>query len=464
MQRTTYFVIFLCFFFLLGTSFSQEIKTLPEFTAQDRVLILAPHPDDESIGTGGVIQRALASGAFVKIACLTNGDHNQWSFILYEKRIPLRNREFIHLGEVRRSETITALKLIGLSQQQVTFLGYPDAGTLEIMANYWDTSKPFRSLLTRISQVPYQECLSCGSPYVGESILKDLKTVLLDYRPTKIFVSHPVDFNRDHQSLYLFLQVALWDLESQMNRPAVYPFLVHAFGWPRPIGFHPELKLSPPEDLAGSGISWQELALTNSEISTKRKMLSVYKTQFEFYPSYPLTYARKNELFGDYPVIELQEKNRPGETENRRIGDGLQFAPSPIPPFVSSKSGLSYTLEDKQLVIRIPLTTKLDKTIGISLYLFGYRSKMDFAKMPKLHIRFGIRGIVVEDRKMLLPDKTVQFRYVRTREGRVITTNLVLTIPLSELEYPKYILSRVTTNAGDLSLSDTAWRILHLSK
>ncbi len=82
--------------------FAAEIKELPEFSKKDRVLILAPHPDDEAIGAGGLIQRAKKAGAEVKVGLYTNGDHNELAFIVYEKRITFKKREFIHMGEVRR--------------------------------------------------------------------------------------------------------------------------------------------------------------------------------------------------------------------------------------------------------------------------------------------------------------------------------------------------------------------------
>jgi hypothetical protein len=60
-------------------------SSMEQFSKDDRVLILAPHPDDEAIGAGGLIQRALSAGAKVNIICFTNGDFNQAAFFVYEK-------------------------------------------------------------------------------------------------------------------------------------------------------------------------------------------------------------------------------------------------------------------------------------------------------------------------------------------------------------------------------------------
>jgi len=50
---------------LLGGLFLTKggLDILPEIKNEDRVLILAPHIDDETIGAGGLIQRALGNKA-----------------------------------------------------------------------------------------------------------------------------------------------------------------------------------------------------------------------------------------------------------------------------------------------------------------------------------------------------------------------------------------------------------------
>ena len=47
-------------------------------SAQDRLLVVAPHPDDETIAAGGLIQSALHAGAAVRVLFATDGDNNPW--------------------------------------------------------------------------------------------------------------------------------------------------------------------------------------------------------------------------------------------------------------------------------------------------------------------------------------------------------------------------------------------------
>ena len=126
-----------CLIFSILPCFAQDVKPMQEFTSNDRILILAPHPDDEVMAAGGVIQKALKAKAKIKILFLTNGDHNEPAFIVYEKRLTIRKGEFIHMGQVRRKESLEALKILGLTEKDCVFLGYPDFGTMEILLKYW---------------------------------------------------------------------------------------------------------------------------------------------------------------------------------------------------------------------------------------------------------------------------------------------------------------------------------------
>ena len=188
----------------------------------DRILVLAPHPDDEVLGCGGVIQRAKSMNIPVHVVFLTYGDFNEWSFFIYRKLPPITPTAVEGMGEVRHDEAVAADESLGLSPDDLTFLGYPDVGTLSIMQSHWGAAKPYRSALTRTEDVPYKNAFRPGAPYKGESILADMEKVIGDFKPTKIFVSHPADRHPDHESFYLYLHVALWDLKLD-PAPEVFP-------------------------------------------------------------------------------------------------------------------------------------------------------------------------------------------------------------------------------------------------
>ena len=419
-----------CFTFPILPCPAQDIKSMQKFTNKDRLLILAPHPDDEVMATGGVIQKALKAKARVKVLFLTNGDHNEPAFIVYEKRLTMRKGEFIHMGQVRRKESLEALNKLGLTEKDCIFLGYPDFGTMEILLKYWGDTRPFKYMLTRISKVPYSNCLSPNAPYIGESILKDMEKVIRYFKPTKVFVSSPVDVNRDHRSLYLFLQIALWDLEGEIAKPDIFPYLVHIKGWPEPGGYHPGLELAPPEKLKSGEISWQKLELTDEEIRMKHDALGYYKSENEYNPNYLFTFARKSELVGNYPIVTLPKNGA----------------------WRSAGTTLAYARKGDDLFIRLALKNKLDKDLGVPIFLLGYRKDLAFSKMPKLAINIGLNSLSVTDKKQRISVKKVQLIWE--------SNNLILKIPLALLNDPIYILACTKAGSIVLPFEDTAWRII----
>lgn len=446
---TKYVVVFL---FMWGCFFScaqaQEIAGFPPITKKDSILILAPHPDDEIIGCAGIIQEALRTGAAVKVVLLTNGDNNELSFIFYEKRLTLKKKEFIHMGEVRCKESLDALASLGVKREDVIFLGYPDFGTMEIFTKYWNTKKPFRSMLTRVKKVPYPEAFSANAPYVGESILNDLKVLIAKSKPTKIFVAHPADTNRDHRALYLFLRVALWDLEKQIGTPDVYPYLVHIPGWPYPRGYHPELKQVIPQKLKENKTFWYEYILGEEQLAKKHYAVSLYKSQIAYNPPYLYSFVRTNEFFGDYPVIKIAKKEKntfhwyalSESYDDKKVRNNI--------------SSLSYARKDNDVWVKITLKKKISKNFGISFFLIGYSKTKDFARMPKMHCTIGLSGLHLRDKK-----QTVFIKDVRVQS---IGKTWLVNIPLARLGDPDFILACARTSIGDLPFDNTAWRILNV--
>lgn len=77
-------------------------------------------------------------------------------------------------------------------------------------------------MLTKVTAVPYPNAWRPGAPYTGEEVVRDLTAILRDFRPTKVFVSHPADHMPDHAAGYLVTRIALWQLEHEIQ-PQVYP-------------------------------------------------------------------------------------------------------------------------------------------------------------------------------------------------------------------------------------------------
>ena len=163
----------------------------------------------------------------------TYGDNNEWSFVVYRKRATVGSKAVEGMGLVRHDEALKATGILGLAPEQLSFLGYPDFGTLQIWEKHWGDRPAFRSMFGRMDAVPYANAYRPGAAYRGEEPERS-EGGAARFQPTKILLSHPADHNPDHQALYLFTRVALWDLAEL--QPELHPFLVHYPKWPRRHG------------------------------------------------------------------------------------------------------------------------------------------------------------------------------------------------------------------------------------
>jgi LmbE family N-acetylglucosaminyl deacetylase len=404
--------------------------TALQLRASDRILVLAPHPDDEVLGAGGVLREAVRRGLPTRVVFLTYGDSNEWSFLVYRKRPVILPQSVLAMGTLRRQEALAAAAILGVPAGNLSFLGYPDYGTLNIWRDHWGDQPPGRGRLTRATAVPYSTAYRPGAAFKGEEILKDLEAVVRQFRPTRIFVSHPADHHPDHSALYLFTRVALWDLQGAV--PAtVDPFLVHYPHWPGDKGFHPSEELRPPVKLA-AGFCWQTHELDREEIGVKRRALAAHHTQFAYSSSRLLPFVGPNELYGDLDVPALA----PG-------GDAVNL------------QDLAVRIANRELEITASLVRPLPEATALNLYAFGYRSGRLFGAMPKLAIRVGLDSLTVHDQDRLLPRTTV--------EARVTGTKLVARIPLAALGDPDRLFLHAETRIRGTALNQTPWWVLDLA-
>jgi LmbE family N-acetylglucosaminyl deacetylase len=80
-------------------------------------LVLAPHPDDESLGCGGLIAASCARGQPPVLAMLTDGAGSHPNSRQYPPE---------RLRGLREEETITAAACLGLPATRIAFLRHPD--------------------------------------------------------------------------------------------------------------------------------------------------------------------------------------------------------------------------------------------------------------------------------------------------------------------------------------------------
>ena len=162
--------------------------------ASDRLLILAPHPDDESIATGGLIQVARDAGAAVRVLVLTDGDNNPWPQRWIEKRWHIDAAARARWGARRREEARAAMRVLGLGADDARFLGLPDLGLTD--------------LLMRNDQ----------------TVIDALCAAIDEFRPTILVAPALSDRHPDHSAAHILARLAL---QRSGASPRLLTFAVH---------------------------------------------------------------------------------------------------------------------------------------------------------------------------------------------------------------------------------------------
>ncbi|TQI71416.1 LmbE family N-acetylglucosaminyl deacetylase [Gramella sp. Hel_I_59] len=139
-----------------------------------KVIIVAPHPDDESLGCGGLIAHLATQNAEVSVLFLTNGDASHPN----SSKFP-QNK----LGKLRKSEAINACKILGVKEKNLIFLNASDGKLAEKFKN-------------------------------DDSVVNELKELFQQKEPDTIFAPWRRDHHIDHIAAYNLINKAAESLES----------------------------------------------------------------------------------------------------------------------------------------------------------------------------------------------------------------------------------------------------------
>ena len=82
------------------------------------ILVVAPHPDDETLGCGGLIAMCANAQQPVSILAMTNGEASHPGDQTWRHK----------LGQIRQHEQLGALKILGICNPDIISLELPDGG------------------------------------------------------------------------------------------------------------------------------------------------------------------------------------------------------------------------------------------------------------------------------------------------------------------------------------------------
>ncbi len=390
----------------------KQLNALPALSLTDAqsVMIFAPHPDDESLAAGGVIQEALRQGARLRVVIVTSGDGQRFAPAALERRARAGPQDYIRLGQRRQAESLAALHLLGLSAERISFLGYPDRGLAPMWLADWNTQCPFTAPYTRATAAPYDDLLDPHVEYCGSALLRDLALLLEENRPDLILLPHPADQHPDHRALSAFvrLAVALEEKNHPDYRPRLWGYLVHYATFPQPRGPLPQQALLPPERLKNDE-DWGRFDLSPPQVDLKARAIQRYSSQVLLLGNFLPSFARRDELFAvlslpsltslDYqhlslPAATFAEPTDPDQAAFTRLED-LPVRGNAIEDWQISRLGDALLLQVKtrrellparQLLLWIKLADGRTRTLTFSSAgpLFGpadYLVQFDLAEL-----------------------------------------------------------------------------------
>jgi LmbE family N-acetylglucosaminyl deacetylase len=166
-----------------------------------RVLVISPHPDDESIGCGGTLRRHAVQGDSVRAIFLSSG----------EGGIP--GRDPAEVARIREGEAAAATAVLGL--QQIEFWHQRDVGLCP-----------------------------------GRTLVRRLRSVLKDWRPDIVYVTHEREWHPDHRAAARLVRAAVVGPRSTCPPPLVLTFEV----WTPLEQFERLVDISPYADVKLSAI------------------------------------------------------------------------------------------------------------------------------------------------------------------------------------------------------------------
>lgn len=150
-----------------------------------KILVIAPHPDDEVLGCGGTIARHVKSGDEVYLLVVTKTYQPEWSAAF------IKNRP----KEIARSNAILGIK-------KTFFLDYPTV---------------------QLDTIPQRKLNGAFG-----KIIKDIQ-------PEILYIPHVGDLNRDHRLVFEAALVAARPIHSTVQKILSYEVLSET-EWGQPLG------------------------------------------------------------------------------------------------------------------------------------------------------------------------------------------------------------------------------------
>jgi LmbE family N-acetylglucosaminyl deacetylase len=261
-----------------------------------RALVISPHPDDATLGAGGLIQRVVREGGTVRVVQMTGGDAFSVGVMTIRHGLRPTAQTYRWYATLREREGVRAMGRLGVPRAQLRFLGFPDEG-LCVLASA-NRSGVFESPYTKRTSPPAAEQVVPGTMYRGDDVIRELRHVIEEFRPTLIVLPHAGDEHPDHCATHRLVHTALADaIADGLRAPRVLHYIVHYPKWLTTKRANAPLTSTSTSDLRSEDWRWRTLGLTAPERVAKRRAIDAFRSQMLVMPEFLRTFEPTGEVF-----------------------------------------------------------------------------------------------------------------------------------------------------------------------
>lgn len=224
-------------------------------SAGERLLVISPHPDDETIACGGYIFLSLQRGASVAVVVVTDGNKRG-------------------IGDRRHLECRRATAILGIQRSELEFLEFPETKL-----------KGEREPLVEAA----------------------LSAAYRRWQPQFLLYPDPLDHHPDHAVVGRLVEEIL---KKNPGSATAYSYLVHHRKFPQPKLLRMENDLLPPVSMVAFDKQWRRLMLPREALDRKHEAVLAYRSQLRvpFLRSLLLSFIRANELFSIPRLTNSEDK------------------------------------------------------------------------------------------------------------------------------------------------------------
>jgi LmbE family N-acetylglucosaminyl deacetylase len=203
------------------------------FTARS-TLIVAPHPDDETLGCGAGIARMRARGTEVRVVLVSGGGSSP-------KPYPMTDRQLIDL---RRAEATRALTLLGVAEAHISCLDFPDGGL----------------------------------PDCRDAITDAIAHIIQVAAPEQVLVTSITDRHPDHRCVALAARRAVVDVGAAGTGPALFEYAI----WQRVPAI--AIARAAARSRSRGNIPAPIRVTTDGFLGAKTSAINAYRSQLPHFP------------------------------------------------------------------------------------------------------------------------------------------------------------------------------------